>query len=140
MAGPQLFDFLNDLNVNKKNLLATEDPDVRKAFDPFMTRRGLAQSIDTIVIAERLNQRHSIDPWMQWCYAFYSITPKKRYAKWAKASPVDDGLKMLSNYFQISLEKAADFLRFLPETAINEIRQSIENEALNEKAKPRKAK
>lgn len=56
MAAPSLFDYLGALNSTKENLLMSEDPEIRKAFDPFMTRRGLAQSKDTLVVAEQMNR------------------------------------------------------------------------------------
>ena len=73
MAGPSLFDFLGAINNTKENLLETDDPDVLKAFDPFMIRRGLAQSEDTLVIAQKMNLLHKCSPWMQWNMAFHTV-------------------------------------------------------------------
>lgn len=140
MAAPGLFDYLNALNSTKENLLRTEDPEVLKGFDPFMTRRGLAQNEDTLVVAEQLNKLHAITPWMQWSYALHSISPRKRYKPWAKKGPVDPDVKMLSEYFYINMEKASEYLRFLPKEVLAEIREKVERSEANEKAKPRKAK
>ncbi|AUG87795.1 clamp loader of DNA polymerase [Klebsiella phage vB_KpnM_KpS110] len=140
MAAPSLFDFLGALNNTKENLLQTDDPDVRKAFDPFMTRRGLAQNKDTLVIAQRMNLLHKVTPWMQWNMAFHSIPARKRYGKWAKKGPLDPDIQMLSEYYYISHEKASEYLKFLPKEALAEIRKKVELSNSNEKAKPRKAK
>ena len=140
MAKPSLFDFLGALNNTKEDMLMTDDPEVKRAFDPFMTRRGLAQSTDTLVVAQKMNRLHGITPWMQWCLAFHTIPARKRYDKWAKKGPIDPDVKMLSEYFYISIEKASEYLKFLPKEALAEIRTKVENYQSNEKAKPRKAK
>lgn len=140
MAAPSLFDYLGALNNTKENLLHTTDPEVLKGFDPFMVRRGLAQSKDTLVVAEQMNKLHAITPWMQWSYAFHTIPARKRYDKWSKKGATDPDVKLLSDYFYISMEKASEYLRFLPSEVLAEIRQKVERGELNAKAKPRKAK
>lgn len=142
MANP--FDYSNALlGANavggvKVNLLLTGDPEVKKGFDPFMARRALAQSKDVLVCAEEMNLLHHVDPWMQWNYAFYSIPAKKRYDKWSKKSAADETIVLLCNYFQISPEKASDYMRFLGEESIAEIKLRVENQANN--TKPKKVK
>lgn len=140
MAAPSLFDFLGALNNTKENLLLTDDPEIRKSFDPFMARRGLAQSKDTLVVSEQMNKLHGITPWMQWNLAFHTIAPKKRYDKWSKKGVLDPDIKLLSEYYYISTEKAAEYLKFLPKEALAEIKEKVERSNSNEKAKPRKAK
>lgn len=143
MAG--LFDYRNALlgdnavNGKKVNLLLTDDPEIKKGFDPFMVRRALAQHKDVIVCAEEMNLLHNVDPWLQWNYAFYSIPAKKRYDKWSKKSAADETLILLCDFFQISPEKASDYIRFLPPEAIAEIKLRVENQA-NDKVKPKKVK
>ncbi|AER70238.1 clamp loader of DNA polymerase [Salmonella typhimurium phage PhiSH19] len=140
MAAPSLFDYLGALNSTKENLLMTEDPEIRKAFDPFMTRRGLAQSKDTLVVAEQMNRFHAITPWMQWNLAFHSIPAKRRYGKWSKKGAMDPDVKLISEYYYISPEKASEYVRFLPKEVLAEIKAKVERSNSNEKAKPRKAK
>ncbi|QEI23448.1 clamp loader of DNA polymerase [Salmonella phage SE14] len=140
MAAPSLFDYLGALNSTKENLLMTEDPEIRKAFDPFMTRRGLAQSKDTLVVAEQMNRFHAITPWMQWNLAFHSIPAKRRYDKWSKKGAMDPDVKLISEYYYINPEKASEYVRFLPKEVLAEIKAKVERSNSNEKAKPRKAK
>ncbi|MCI2235148.1 DNA polymerase clamp loader subunit A, partial [Escherichia coli] len=111
-----------------------------KGFDPFMTRRGLAQSKDTLVTAQQMNKLHAVTPWMQWSYAFHTIPARKRYDKWSKKGPIDPDVKLLSEYFYISMEKASEYVRFLPKEVLAEIREKMGRTELNAKAKPRKAK
>lgn len=140
MAAPSLFDYLGALNSTKEDLLRTDDPEIIKGFDPFMTRRGLAQSKDTLVAAEQMNLMHPITPWMQWNYALHTIPARKRYDKWSKKGSMDPDVKLLSEYFYISMEKASEYLRFLPKEVLAEIRSKVESSDSNAKAKPRKAK
>uniref|UniRef100_A0AAU8L0H3 Sliding-clamp-loader small subunit n=1 Tax=Serratia phage Kevin TaxID=3161161 RepID=A0AAU8L0H3_9CAUD len=143
MAG--MFDYRNALtganaiNGKKVNLLMEEDPATRKEFDPFMVRRALAQHKDVIVCAEEMNLLHGVDPWLQWNYAFYSIPAKKRYDKWSKKSAADETITLLCDFFQISPEKASDYMRFLAPEAIAEIKLRVENQA-NDKVKAKKVK
>jgi len=144
MAAPGLFDFRNALigsdavNGTKNNILATNDPEVLKAFEPFMIRRSLAQEQDILVVAEMMNLLHSTDKWMQWCYAFYSIPARKRYTKWSKKSPDNPDILLLCDYYQISPEKAADYLRIFTEDQMNTIRTMVANQ--NNDVKSRKTK
>lgn len=139
MAGPSLFDFLGAVNNSKEDLLRTDDPDVLKAFEPFMLRRGLAQSKDTLVIAQKMNLIHGASDWMQWNLALHTIPARKRYDKWSKKGALDPDVELLSRYFYISREKASEYLKFLPAAALAEIREKVSNMESNDKAKPRKA-
>ena len=140
MAVPGLFDYRDAIMVNKENLLRTDDPEVLKGFDPFMIRRCLAQSKDTLLAAEQMNKLHGVTPWMQWCYALHTVPARKRYDKWSKKGPIDPDVKMISEYFYISMEKASEYVRFLPKEVLAEIREKVERGESNNKAKPRKAK
>lgn len=135
---PGLFEFLDDINYSKTDLVLNGDEQTLRDLDVFMLRRGLAQSLDTILIAQRMNRIPNSDPWVQWCYAMHSVKPKKRYNKWAKKSAEDETLKMLSDFFYISLEKAEDFMRFLTKAQIEEIKEKVGYSELNEKVKPTK--
>lgn len=140
MAVPGLIDYRNAIMVTKDNLLCTDDPEVLKGFDPFMIRRCLAQSQDTLVVAQQMNKLHASSPWMQWNLAFHTVPARKRYDKWSKKGEMNPDLKLISEYFYISLEKASEYLGFLSPEVIEEIRQKVKNCESNEKAKPRKAK
>lgn len=142
MATPDLFQFIGAIRNTKENLLLDADPETEKAFNNtlFMVRRGLSQAMDTIVIAEKMNKIHSSTPWMQWNLAFYGTQKSNRYSKWSKKSEVNPDILLLSEYFYISIEKASEYLQFLPKEALEEIRTKVKNCASNEKAKPRKAK
>ncbi|AIX13102.1 DNA polymerase clamp loader subunit [Erwinia phage phiEa2809] len=145
MAGPGLFDFANALtgsdavNGVKNNLLATDDPEVKKAFDPFMTRRALAQNMDTIVCAEQMNLLHPVDNWLQWNYALHSIAPRKRYGSWAKKSAADPDILLISDFYQINHEKAAEYLQIFTDEQMEQLRTAVANQNNNE-VKGRKAK
>lgn len=127
MAAPGLFDFLTAINQTKTNMLQTDDPEVLKAFTPFMIRRGLAQSMDTLVVAQRMNVLHSVDDWMQWNMALAAVPAKKRYAKWSKATEKDATLLLVSKYYYISLEKAAEYLKFLTPAQIEHLKTEMQH-------------
>ncbi len=142
MAAPQLFDFITAIRNTKENLVLSGDAEVEKslASNLFMIRRGLSQSMDSIVTAQKMNKIHSATPWMQWNLAFHEVPKTRKYDKWAKKGAVDPDILLLSQYFYINTEKASEYLKFLPASVLEEIREKVKNCESNEKAKPRKAK
>lgn len=144
MATPGLFDYVNAVcgqdavGGQKNNLLATDDPEILKGYDAFIMRRALAQNMDTIVCAEQMNLLHFVDDWMQWNYAFHTVPAKKRYSKWAKKSAADPDIVMLSKHYQISPEKAAEYLALFTDEQMNTLRTAVANQ--NNELKGRKPK
>lgn len=144
MAAPGLYDYANAINggdaVNgvKNNLMATDDPEITKGFPAFMVRRWLAQSQDTIVCAQQMNMLHSVDDWMQWNLGFHTIPAKKRYDKHSKKSAADPDILLISDFYQISHEKAAEYLAVFTEEQVNHLRTVVANQ--NNELKGRKPK
>ena len=58
------FEFLNSINTTKKNLIT--DSDTEKEYNPFLVNRGLSNFIDTVFVANEMNQRHFMDKKMQY--------------------------------------------------------------------------
>ncbi|CAL9957127.1 clamp loader of DNA polymerase [Vibrio phage D528] len=118
-----LFDWLHSINVSKTNLM--EQDGAAKQYDPFIIRRGIAQSLDTLDYASRMNELHHIEPELQYMYLLHSIPKKKRYSKWSKKQAVDENLTTIMEYYQVSLEKAQGYAKLLNQGQINELRERI---------------
>lgn len=144
MATLGLYDYANAINGGdstggkKNNIMATDDQEVRKGYPAFMVRRWLAQSQDTVVCAEQMNLLHHVDDWMQWNYGFHTIPGKKRYDKHSKKSAANPDLLMISEFYQISDDKAAEYLAFFTDEQVNHIRTIVKNQ--DNELKGRKAK
>lgn len=117
------FDFLNAINVTKKDLIK-EDPQSEKEYVPFMVNRGLSYFHDTIMYANEMNKYASIQK--KWQFDFYrnSIPKKKRFSKWHKKDQNSDDLNLVMNAYNYSSEKAAIALEILTDEQLKELRAS----------------
>ena len=77
-----------------------------KDYVPFMINRALSYHLDTVMLSNEMNMRHTIPK--QWQYDFYRIAiqpKKKRFSKWAK--PEEDKLiELVSKHYQVTRRKA----------------------------------
>lgn len=113
-----LFDWLGALNTSKANLLneATE-----KSFDPFIIRRGMAQNMDTALLAQEMNKLHGLPKVMQHDFFLYGVTKKKRYGKWAKKETVLEKIQTISTYYKVSLREAEEYAPMLSDDQVKEL-------------------
>lgn len=117
---PSLFDYLNDISTNKNYIF---DPnDANKNYSAFMINRGLAQHIDTILLANEANKR-SFSKLMHHDFLFYSVDSKKRYGKWAKADTTDfDLLDYLKEKYVINHSVAIEYMAILDKKELKELK------------------
>lgn len=61
------FDYVNEINVSKKDIMTGTDNDVlaEKGYDAFLTNRSLSNFPDTVWLANEMNTRHDIDNKLQ---------------------------------------------------------------------------
>ena len=120
------FDFINDINFGKKNLLKDDDKGIlEKEYNSFIINRGLSYFSDTVLYANEMNLRHDLDKRMQNDYLLHSIRPKKRFSKWHK-SLKEDKLEILKQYFNYSNQKAKDVLDIISDEDFEIIKKSFE--------------
>lgn len=125
------FDFINDINSAKTNLIrSSEDPkQVESEYNSYIINRGLSYFIDTILYANEMNYYHEIDSLLKNDYLINTIRSKKRYAKWIKKTS-DDDLEIVKSYYGYSNEKARQALSILSPDQIQEIREKQEQGGL----------
>lgn len=113
-----LFDWLGSLNTTKANLL---NELTEKSFDPFIIRRGMAQNMDTALLAQEMNKLHWVAKVMQHDFFLYGVTKKKRYGKWAKKETVLDKIQTISTYYKVSLREAEEYAPLLSDDQVKEL-------------------
>ena len=59
------FEFTKTINETKRNLI-DEDPEVEKDYIPFLVNRSLGYFMDTIMYANEMNQKNSLDHKLQY--------------------------------------------------------------------------
>tara|TARA_B100001564_G_C20424859_1_gene571791 strand:+ start:365 stop:760 length:396 start_codon:yes stop_codon:yes gene_type:complete len=120
------FDFINDINFGKKNLLKDDDKGIlEKEYNSFIINRGLSYFSDTALYANEMNLRHELDKKMQNDYLLHSIRPKKRFSKWAK-SKKEERIDLIKQYFNYSNQKAREVLDIITDEEYNQIKQAFE--------------
>ena len=120
------FDYVNDINFKKKNLMRETDNDklAEKAYVPYLTNKSLSYFPDTLFLANDMNINHSVDNLLQYEYLLNTVRPKKRFAKWVKPEDNDD-LEIIKMYFGYSNKKAEQALKILSSDVIKKIREKI---------------
>lgn len=105
-----VFDFINAINHTKKDLIASEEMS-EKDYVPFVVNRTLSYFTDTLLYANEMNRYRDLDKDLQFRFLLNSIRPKKRFSKWSKTENTDQ-LELISQYFECSIPKAKDYLKF----------------------------
>jgi hypothetical protein len=116
------FDFINDINSGKKNLIVDEWSE--KQYNPWIINRGLSFNQETIHQANAMNCRSHLPNAMQNAFLINTIRSRKRFDKWIKI--VDDAeLEMVKEYYGYSNEKARQALTILTEQQKHYIKEKL---------------
>jgi hypothetical protein len=105
------FSFLNSINQTKKPLM-DEDPNCEREYIPFLINRGLSYFIDTIALANQMNQTHWLDKKMQFEFLRSTVRSRKRFSKWHKSQQNEriDALKTLYGYSEAKARQVMDLI------------------------------
>lgn len=120
------FDFVNDINFGKKDIMTDSDnPELaEKTYNPFLTNRALSYFPDTIQFANMMNKNSHIDNMLQYSFLLNIIRKRKRFSKWFKKND-DDVLQMVIDYYGYSVNKAKEALKILNDEQIEFIREKL---------------
>lgn len=113
------FDFLNSINQTKVNLIRDEGRS-QSEYVPYLTNRGLSYFADTIMLANEMNVRPSMDKQMQYEFLLHSARPRKRMSKWAKKDDAEL-IQKICDIFQCSTKKAEEMRDILGIKRLSEI-------------------
>ena len=118
------FDFLNAINLTKKDLFA-EDPLNKKDYAAFIVNRGLSYFPDTVLYANEMNRNSQIP--VEWQFSFFlnSISKKKRFSKWSKKDAESEDFRLVKEYFGYSDKKAQDALNILSKDQLIMIKEKL---------------
>jgi hypothetical protein len=118
------FDFLNSINLTKKDLFA-EDPQAGKIYQPYLINRSLSYFHDTVAQANVMNMHASIPAEWQFQFLLNSIAKRKRFSKWQKKDKATDSLLLVQEYYGYSSDKAKEALRILSDEQLKLIEQKL---------------
>ena len=92
---------------------------------PYLTNRAFAMHIDTIMLAEEMNQYYELPPLLQYEFYYYTVRQGKRYGFPSKIQE-DPNLEIVMEYYSYSKEKATQALRLLSQNDIANMMSSMD--------------
>jgi len=118
------FDFLNEINYGKKNLIEQSDnPDLaEKIYTPFLVNRGLSYFADTILFANEMNIHHQCDNKLQFEFYLNTVRKRKRFTKWYKKEQ-DQDLDIIMHHYGYSYEKARQVISLFNEQQLKQLKK-----------------
>lgn len=118
------FDILNDISYEKTRSIT---PDNANEYNPFFVNRGLSQHMDTILLANEMNKRHTMDPYGQYLFLELAVGAKKRYGKWSKGVETmdQDAIELVSSFYETSKEKAMEYIAIGGDELIERVREQL---------------
>ena len=120
----ELKDWLNSINLSKKNLIK-EDPDSERKYAPFIINKCMSGHLDTVLLANEMNMNHSLAKSLQYDFFLNSVRKKKRFSPWLRKDKIKD-LDVVKSYYGYSNEKTIQVLRILTSEQIAFIRSKLE--------------
>lgn len=106
-----IFDLINDLSYNKKNILTDENI---KEYNPRMINRFFSFFPETVLYSNEMNLLPQL--YKDEHYQFYMniIRKNKRFTKWPKKNKSrEDELNAIQKYYGYNLSRAREVLKLL---------------------------
>ena len=120
----ELKDWLNSINVTKKNLI-DEDPSVEKDYPPYIINRCFSGHLDAIMFANEMNMYSFLPKKMQYDFFINTLRTKRRFSPWIRKELVDN-LDCVKRYYGYSNEKAKQALKILSKEQLDFIKSKFE--------------
>tara|TARA_B100001559_G_C15978750_1_gene384484 strand:+ start:86 stop:466 length:381 start_codon:yes stop_codon:yes gene_type:complete len=118
----ELKDWLNSINMNKKNLL-NEDPTAK--YPAYIVNRCMSGHLDTVLYANEMNKNPNLDSNMQYSFLLNSVRKRKRFSPWLRKDEIRN-LDLVKRYYGYSNEKAKQTLSILTKEQLSFIKSKFE--------------
>tara|TARA_Y100001937_G_scaffold2604_1_gene3260 strand:- start:1254 stop:1640 length:387 start_codon:yes stop_codon:yes gene_type:complete len=116
-----LSEILSSINHNKENILRDRDEREEKQYAPYVINRCLSYFPDTIFLVNSMNCIPNVDKRMHYEFLLTSVRKRKRFSKWLKKEQ-DIRLDWIKEYYNVSEKKAREYISFLTEEQIEDIK------------------
>ncbi len=116
MSKPSPFNYVK--SINEKNYCHE-----LTGYNPYLTNRCFAEHIDTILMAEEMNQAHNLAPDLQYEFYYYAVRRGRRFGFPPKPPEVEH-LELIQRHYGYSREKAIQALKLLTFDQIQSILRS----------------
>jgi hypothetical protein len=126
-----LTEFLKAINYTKQDILTEE---IEKEYVPYVINHCLSGTVDTVLYAQEMNQRHFLDKRMQFDYLRHAVRKGKRFAKWLKQEKSED-ITAIQKYYQCNRQRACEYLPLLSDVELTHIKKSLDIGGVKPKSK-----
>lgn len=117
------FEYVAVINSKKQNVMQNnDDPLIEKEYNPWLTNKSFSYYLDTVFLANNMNQYYNLPNKLQFDYLFCVVKKDKRYTKWNK-SKKDKYRDLVKRYFDYGNKKADEALKLLSIDDLKEIEQ-----------------
>lgn len=114
-----MMQILDSINSTKESII---DENNENLYPAFQINRGMAQHIDTIMLAQEMNKMSGLPNQMQYDFYLNVVTKRKRYGKWVKAVATEEDLRFVAEHYRISITKAEEYLALLSPDELQELK------------------
>jgi len=118
----ELKDWLNSINLNKKNLFE-DDPTAK--YPAYIINRCMSGHLDTVLFANEMNKYNFLPKRMQYDFYINTLRTKKRFSPWLRKDMIKD-LDYVKRYYGYSNEKAKQALKILTKKQLNFIKSKFD--------------
>ena len=118
----ELKDWLNSINLNKKNLFE-DDPTAK--YPAYIINRCFSGHLDAILFANEMNRYNFLPKRMQYDFYINTLRTKKRFSPWLRKDMIKD-LDYVKRYYGYSNEKAKQALKILTKKQLNFIKSKFD--------------
>ena len=112
------FEFVKSIN-EKTKVAHTRD------YNPFLANIALSYSMDTLMLANEMNQYPSLPPQCQFDFLYETVRKGKRWNKWYK-EPERPYLDVVMKYYGYSKSKALEALQVLTQNQLRDIMKKMD--------------
>lgn len=113
------FDFVKSINTKSGYI------EELTGYNPYLTNACFSQHMDTIMLAEEMNQAHWLSPELQYDFYYYGVRKGKRFG-FPKKAEVEDNVQLVMDYYQYSHAKALEALEILTDEQLNIMRTKLD--------------
>lgn len=131
------FDFIGSFSSKKEYLY---DDRLSKDYVPFIINRGLSFSVQTLFYANEMNCSSALDKKLQHDFYFYFLPKTKSYNKWIKGEKSSAEETLIANKYNVSLEKAREYMKLLSPEQIEAIEQSMNKGGKHDRSATKRAR
>ena len=113
------FDYVKSINQKSGYM---ED---LSGYNPYLTNAAFSQHMDTVMLAEEMNQAHWLSPELQYDFYYYGVRRGKRFG-FPKKQDVEDNVQLVMDYYHYSHTKALEALEILTAEQLDTMRAKLD--------------